>query len=29
MLLNGGRPAGVMEASAKGARENGGMTVGD
>ncbi len=23
VLLNGGRPAGVMEASAKGARENG------
>lgn len=28
MLLNGGRPAGVMEASAKGARENGGLIVG-
>lgn len=28
VLLNGGRPAGVMEASAKGTRENGGMTVG-
>jgi len=28
VLLNGGRPAGVMEASAKGARENGGLTVG-
>lgn len=28
ILLNGGRPAGVMEASAKGARENGGLTVG-
>lgn len=28
VLLNGGRPAGVMEASARGARENGGLTVG-
>ena len=28
ILLNGGRNAGVMEASAKGARENGGITVG-
>jgi hypothetical protein len=28
VLLNGGRPAGVMEASAKGARENGGLIVG-
>lgn len=28
ILLNGGRPAGVMEASAKGAKENGGLTVG-
>lgn len=28
ILLNGGRPAGVMEASARGARENGGLTVG-
>lgn len=28
VLLNGGRPAGVMEASAKGAREGGGLTVG-
>lgn len=28
ILLNGGRNAGVMAASAKGARENGGLTVG-
>ncbi|WP_165791996.1 TIGR00725 family protein [Desulfocucumis palustris] len=28
VLLNGGRPAGVMEASARGAREKGGLTVG-
>ena len=28
ILLNGGRNAGVMAASAKGARENGGVTVG-
>lgn len=28
VLLNGGRNAGVMAASAKGARENGGLTVG-
>jgi uncharacterized protein (TIGR00725 family) len=28
VLLNGGRPSGVMEATAKGARENGGITVG-
>lgn len=28
VLLNGGRAAGVMEASARGARENGGLTVG-
>jgi uncharacterized protein (TIGR00725 family) len=28
VLLNGGRNAGVMAASAKGARENGGITVG-
>jgi uncharacterized protein (TIGR00725 family) len=28
VLLNGGRPAGVMEASAKGAKDNGGLTVG-
>jgi uncharacterized protein (TIGR00725 family) len=28
VLLNGGRNAGVMEASAKGAREAGGLTVG-
>lgn len=28
VLLNGGRPTGVMEASAKGARENSGLTVG-
>lgn len=28
VLLNGGRPAGVMEASARGAREAGGLTVG-
>jgi len=27
-LLNGGRPAGIMEASAKGAREQGGITIG-
>lgn len=28
VLLNGGRPAGVMEASARGAKENGGLTIG-
>ncbi|MFZ5634944.1 MAG: TIGR00725 family protein [Bacillota bacterium] len=28
VLLNGGRAAGVMEASARGAKENGGLTVG-
>jgi uncharacterized protein (TIGR00725 family) len=28
VLLNGGRPAGIMEASAKGARNSGGLTVG-
>ena len=28
VLLNGGRPAGVMEASARGAKENHGLTVG-
>lgn len=28
VLLNGGRPAGVMEASARGASEKGGLTVG-
>ena len=28
ILLNGGRNAGIMAASAKGARENGGLTVG-
>lgn len=28
VLLNGGRNAGIMAASAKGARENGGVTVG-
>lgn len=28
ILLNGGRPSGVMEASAKGAKENGGVTIG-
>lgn len=28
VLLNGGRPAGIMEASARGAREYGGLTVG-
>ena len=28
MLLNGGRPAGIMEASARGAKESGGLTVG-
>lgn len=28
MLLNGGRNAGIMEASAKGARDHGGITVG-
>jgi len=27
-LLNGGRPSGVMESSARGAKENGGITVG-
>ncbi len=28
ILLNGGRKAGIMDASAKGARDNGGITVG-
>jgi len=28
ILLNGGRPSGVMESSARGAKENGGITVG-
>ncbi len=28
ILLNGGRNAGIMEASAKGANENGGVTIG-
>jgi len=28
MLLNGGRSSGVMEASAKGAKDNGGLTIG-
>jgi len=28
ILLNGGRACGIMEASAKGARDNGGITVG-
>jgi hypothetical protein len=28
VLLNGGRQAGIMEASARGARESGGLTVG-
>lgn len=28
VLLNGGRPAGVMESSARGAKENGGLTIG-
>jgi hypothetical protein len=28
VLLNGGRSSGVMEATAKGARENGGITIG-
>ena len=28
VLLNGGRGAGIMEASAKGAKDNGGITVG-
>lgn len=28
LLLNGGRSSGVMEASAKGARESGGLTIG-
>ena len=28
ILLNGGRSSGVMEASARGARENGGLTIG-
>ena len=28
ILLNGGRKAGIMEASAKGAAENGGLTIG-
>lgn len=28
ILLNGGRQAGIMDASARGARENGGITVG-
>lgn len=28
ILLNGGRPSGVMESSARGSKENGGITVG-
>lgn len=28
VLLNGGRPAGIMDASAKGAKDQGGITVG-
>ena len=28
ILLNGGRPSGIMEASAKGAKDKGGLTVG-
>ncbi|MFX4262911.1 TIGR00725 family protein [Pelotomaculum propionicicum] len=28
VLLNGGRPAGIMESSARGAKESGGLTVG-
>ncbi len=28
VLLNGGRPAGIMEASARGAKEYGGLTIG-
>ena len=28
VLLNGGRPSGVMDASARGARDAGGLTVG-
>ncbi|NPV73402.1 MAG: TIGR00725 family protein [Pelotomaculum sp.] len=28
VLLNGGRPAGIMEASAKGAKDRGGLTIG-
>jgi uncharacterized protein (TIGR00725 family) len=28
ILLNGGRASGIMEASARGARENGGLTIG-
>lgn len=28
VLLNGGRPAGIMEASARGAKESGGLTIG-
>jgi uncharacterized protein (TIGR00725 family) len=28
ILLNGGRNSGIMEASAKGARDNGGLTIG-
>jgi hypothetical protein len=28
VLLNGGRPVGIMEASARGAKENNGLTVG-
>jgi uncharacterized protein (TIGR00725 family) len=28
VLLSGGRPSGVMEASARGAKENGGITIG-
>ena len=28
ILLNGGRASGVMEASARGAKDNGGLTIG-
>jgi uncharacterized protein (TIGR00725 family) len=28
ILLNGGRASGIMEASARGAKENGGLTIG-
>ena len=28
VLLNGGRASGIMEASARGAKENGGLTIG-
>lgn len=28
ILLNGGRPSGVMQASARGAKDNGGITIG-